>query len=412
MLPRQNGKNAILEAFELACLVLFGDDLIVHTAHRADTTLEHFRRMKLYGEEFDEFAKLIKHVSNKNGDESIELKGNRRVKFVSRARNPGRGFSGSKVIFDEAAYGLPPAVIGAVVPTMATRPMAQVWYTSSSPKADSDVLHSVMSRGRGQSDDLDERLCYAEWSNTADVSLDDVDAWYESNPGMGIRITEEYVRAERRLMLNVPEEFARERLGIPEEPSSAGSAIIPLEQWEALTDPGVIVTPPVIALDVSPDRKWATFAVAGRRDDGLLQVEIPDRRPGTDHVVERAKEFHRDHNVPIRIEKGGPAGSFYTLLLEAGVPVEEVSTADHARACGQFIDAALSGNLRHTGGIYLRAAIVGATLRNSGDANLWSRRSSKVDITPLVAATLAIGGVPEPVGVTPRLHSLADFLDD
>jgi hypothetical protein len=33
-------------------------------------------------------------------------------------------------------------------------------------------------------------------------------------------------------------------------------------------------------------------------------------------------------------------------------------------------------------------------LRSTGDAELWGRRSSKVDITPLVAVTLALGGVP------------------
>jgi hypothetical protein len=43
----------------------------------------------------------------------------------------------------------------------------------------------------------------------------------------------------------------------------------------------------------------------------------------------------------------------------------------------------------------LRTAVVAASLRASGDAELWSRRSSKMDITPLVATTLAVGGVPE-----------------
>jgi hypothetical protein len=42
---RQNGKNAILEARELAGLFLLGEKLIIHTAHEQKTASEHFRRM-------------------------------------------------------------------------------------------------------------------------------------------------------------------------------------------------------------------------------------------------------------------------------------------------------------------------------------------------------------------------------
>jgi hypothetical protein len=60
-----------------------------------------------------------------------------------------------------------------------------------------------------------------------------------------------------------------------------------------------------------------------------------------------------------------------------------------------------ASSLRHRGDAALRSAIVGATFRHTGDADLWSRRSSKVDITPLVAGTLAVGGVPDVVTTKP-----------
>src|SRR5262249_45209251 len=43
---RQNGKTAILEARELAGLFLFGEELIVHTAHQFKTSSESFRRIQ------------------------------------------------------------------------------------------------------------------------------------------------------------------------------------------------------------------------------------------------------------------------------------------------------------------------------------------------------------------------------
>lgn len=45
VVPRQNGKNSILEARELAGLFLLGERLIIHSAHQFDTSLEAFRRI-------------------------------------------------------------------------------------------------------------------------------------------------------------------------------------------------------------------------------------------------------------------------------------------------------------------------------------------------------------------------------
>jgi len=46
----------------------------------------------------------------------------------------------------------------------------------------------------------------------------------------------------------------------------------------------------------------------------------------------------------------------------------------------------------HTGSPDIDAAVAGACRRVAGDRWLWSRRSSSVDITPLVSLTLAFGG--------------------
>jgi hypothetical protein len=48
--------------------------------------------------------------------------------------------------------------------------------------------------------------------------------------------------------------------------------------------------------------------------------------------------------------------------------------------------------LRHLGSAELLDAVRGAKLRSMGAAHLWSRRNASVDISPLVAATLAVWG--------------------
>jgi hypothetical protein len=409
LVSRQAGKGAVLEARQLAGLFYFREPFAVHSAHEFKTAHEHFLRMINLIEGCPDFDSKVHKVRRGAGEQAIELKTGERLRFIARSTGSGRGMTGDVVYLDEA-FALTPAMVGALMPTLSAVPNPQVWYTSSAPRRESEVLHGVRARGR-QGDSA--RLFYAEWCADDDVDIADVDGWYQANPALGIRISEEYVRSELEAMASMPDEFRRERLGIPEELLGSVS-VVALDVWDLLASGGApIVSGEVFALDVSPDRRRASFAVAGRCADGVVQVEVFDARPGTSWVVERAVKLFADHGRPVRVEKGGPAGSFVSLLVEAGVPVEEVSSADLARATGQFIDGVSSGGLRHLGDRLLRAAVAGATLQHSGDAEKWSRRSSKVDISPLVAVTLALGGVPSvPVLVEPRLLSLADFLDD
>jgi hypothetical protein len=54
--------------------------------------------------------------------------------------------------------------------------------------------------------------------------------------------------------------------------------------------------------------------------------------------------------------------------------------------------------LRHLGTPEMAAAVGGAAKRPLGDAWAWSRKNSTVDITPLVASTLALWGVDDYTG--------------
>jgi hypothetical protein len=314
------------------------------------------------------------------------------------------------IVYDEAQH-LHREHIAASGPAKLANPNSQTWYAGSGGLSTSSVAWEIRRSALNQTGG---RRAYTEMTGEVDGKTPDPldrDVWYACIPGLGRWVTEEGVLALYDEL--GPELFCREILCVWEPDPGIDSSIIPLDQWDALkAEASPITSGESFALDVSPDRQKASFAVAGRCADGQVQVEVFDNRPGTSWIVERGIRLHQDHNKPIRIEKGGPAGSFVSLLTEAGVFVEEVSTADHARATGQFIDAVSSSTLRHLGDPILRTAIVGATLRHTGDADLWSRRSSRVDITPLVACTLALGGVPEVQYLEPTFYSLDDFLTD
>lgn len=397
VVPRQNGKNVILEARELAGLFLFGEELQTHTAHRFDTCLEHFRRVRNLIEECPDLSRRVKRISEASGQERIELKSGQRLNFKARSKGSGRGFSGDLVVLDEA-YWL--SDLGALMPTLSARPNPQIWYTSSAPlpRAESDILRRVCKRGR-----LDAGgLCYFEWSAGSDSALDDRSAWAAANPALGLRIPAEFVETERGSL--DPAEFARERLGIWVD-TVVDEPVLAAHDWKAcaspteVPDPKWMASPVTFGVDVAPDRSWSSVAAAGTCSEGGVAVEVVDHRRDAGWVVQRVADLvARHHPKAVLIDPRSSAGSLIRPLEQAGVTVTEAKTADHVAACGDLFDAVLAHRVSHRRQPELDAAVAGATKRTVGDAWLWDRRAGTV-ISPLVAVTLARWGhleLPDP----------------
>lgn len=405
--PRQNGKNVWLEVVELVSVFEFGDRLITHSAHRADLSHEHFVEVKGRIEASDDLMDLMPARANRgfvtsHGLESIELKSGARILFKARANSSGRGPRPQKVVFDEALI-LEHGQIGAMVPGIAAQRNPQLLFASSPPKVNSPMLHSLRKRAADPSPG--DRLFYAAWNNPKGTPVEDRDSWYRVNPSLGYgRMTEESLMANRNTM---PEaEFLREHMGIPEDPPEEGDGIVAAAVWDALVDSrSEVASHRCMALDVSPDLKWAAIGGAGRRADGLLHVETVHHEPRTNWVKAEVLRRWTATRVPIRIQRGAPAEAFVAPLRELGVEVVEVTAGEHAQALGQFLMAVNDGELRHLGQTSLTSALMAATVRPSGDVDLWARRSAS-DISPLVAVTVALGGVPEPAPVGP-----AGFID-
>jgi phage terminase large subunit-like protein len=382
--PRQNGKGAILEALELAGLFLFGERLIVHSAHKFDTAQEHFLRLRTLIDGSDDLRRQVAKVLTANGKESIVLRSGARLKFVARSRGAARGFSGDRIVFDEA-FNLPAEVIGSMLPALSARPNPQVWYTSSAPHSDSQVLHAL--RRRALSDEPG-RMYFAEWGCEPGVDPQDRDAWAVANPSLGIRISEEFVENELATMAGVGDEFARERLGVPSAEDGA-HGVFPPGMWGALADSRSKVAGPVrVAVDVTPDMAWTSFAAAGPGADGRWHVELIDRQPGTGWAVERGVELSARYG-PLVVDPKSPAAGLMLELERAGARLQQVSTADVIAACSTFERSVREGELVHLGQSPLDAAVASAAVRPLGDAWIWTRTRSTVDVSPLLAVTLA-----------------------
>ena len=388
---RQNGKGSILEARQLAGLFITNESLQVHSAHDFKTAFEHFLRIVSLVEGAPHLDEQVARIRRGAGEQSIELKNGNRLRFLARSTGSGRGFSGDTVYLDEA-YALTAPMMGALLPTLSARENPQVWYTSSAVRFTSEVCHDLIKRGR---EGISDRLFYADWGLDAHIDLSDRDNWYRSNPALGIRISEAFIDAEYDATRNLPAEFARERLGV-HEGLLGDTGKIRLQAWDDLEDPdSSIVGAPVFALDVSPERSWSSIAAAGRRKDGLGQVEVFERREGTGWVFDFVESVWKAQKRPFRIDPGSPAGGMIAELESRGVEIVEVSAREHAQGCGALVDAVTNQTIRHRVDPMLRAAVAGAKDRPMADAWLWSRTSSAIDISPLVAVTLAWSGVPE-----------------
>jgi hypothetical protein len=400
--PRQNLKTATLEIAALTDLLVLREPLHTWTAHLFKTARASFEHMCSMIESNDYFRKQCRRPHTANGNESIELLTGERIEFAARSKGGGRGRTGYKITFDEALF-LSSLEIGAILPTLVTIRSAQVRYGSSAGMASSDVLRDIRDRGRAGG----PRIGYYEWcapwteceqrdcphmpaDEIPGCALDDRELWAIANPAYGRRITEEALISMRQEM--TPAEFQREFLGWWEDPDDGSSVAIPLDLWEIASDAdGQIEGPVSFALALADDQSWAVIAIAGLRSDGNRQVRLVENRRGTAWVADRLVELVRDYpNAEFAVDPSSPAGALITQLGERRVEPVQIVGRELAQACGELLNGVVEGSVRHDGNAALALAVRMAQTRSASDAWVFSQRNSAVDISPLMAVTLAL----------------------
>lgn len=395
---RQNMKTFAFEVIALADLFLFDARLVVWSAHEFSTTLEAFRDLKDRIDGSDTLRRRVKKITEANGEEAIELRSGARLRFKARTKSGGRGLTGDTVFFDEA-FALQPSMLGSLLPTLSARPNPHAFYGSSAGRLESGVLRAIRDRGRAGDD---PSLTYVEWCaprggcaadpcdhaiTTEGCALDDRERWRLANPTMGRRIAEEHIAAERRAL--PADEFARERLGWWEDPAGAGP-LSDVEWADAADRASTAATVDAFAIDVAHDLSWSAIAVAGTRADGLAHLEVVKYARGTEWVAAEAARLAGEHGAPLAVPVKAPAEALLPDLRAAGLEPVEVTSAELTAACGQFADFLARGAFRHLGQPELDRAAKDGVRRLSGDSWVWSRRSSPVEISPIVAATIAL----------------------
>lgn len=418
LVPRQNGKNVVLEVVELYALYVLDLRLILHSAHLAETSAGHMERL-WEAIQSDEALESVTRRVVANGKESIyRTDGNHRIRFRTRSKKVGRGESPQMAVFDEALY-LTDEQIQALLPSLSAQSAAKdkpiLIYASSAPVAESAVLHRI--RAAVLKGDMPDAW-FGEWScqlpegdriqGLRELVADQANM-LQANPGMPIRIDPEWVMTTEYPMMSL-DAFAIERLGVVFE-SDGDSGVLPMNLWMLCRDLESNVQRGSVSLAISRHGSYSAFGLAGLRDDGSLHVEVVRHAPGTEWVVEAARRAQERYGGPILVDPRSPTSSVLADLARAGVEVRELSTADMVEACAAFERDVRNTHLRHLDQRELNASVIGVDIRPVGESWVFSAKASTVDVQPLLAATWAAYGAREHVASPAYAGSFID-LDD
>lgn len=387
--PRQNGKSQLIVARALAGVLLFGEKTIIISAHETDTARQVWQRLIDTIEDNPTLEARVTGRMNAVNRESLtfgEGLDKQTIKLKARGQSGSRGFSADCLLLDEAQI-LGRQAWGSIVPTMSARPNPQLWLFGTPPTVNDDPF--AFSRVRDQAIARKARHCWLEWSASEGDPMDEPETWAKANPSFGVRLSEEACADDRAAMDD--QQFAMERLGMW-APSANSQRVIPAETWaSAAIDADLVPTgePAAYGLDMSHDRV-VSVGVCVQGETEHVEVAALDLVNDTLAVVEWLVQ-RAGRKAPVVVDAQSPAASMIPALKAAGVNVVVTTAADVAKACGEFYDAVLEERLTHFDQDPLNAALAGAKKRAIGTAGGWGwdRKDYAINLSPLVAVTLA-----------------------
>lgn len=276
--PRQNGKNAIVEVRELYGICACGE-AILHTAHELKTARMAFERLRDFftSDEYPDLSRLVDKISNGNGKEEIRLKNGGVVKFSARSSGSNRGFTADTIIYDEAQHltdEQQQAISPANVAGNLANPQEIYLGTPPIPSLPSERFRTIRNNALNG---IDKECTWHEWSvedipdkTTSPDEL--VKLARLVNPALGIRIDERNIRSKALTM--ALDGYAREHLGWWSKEFTC--VAITEKMWdETFIKPSDVPTDGIVTFGVkfSSDGVHVAISACRRTKDKMCHVE-------------------------------------------------------------------------------------------------------------------------------------------
>lgn len=396
-IPRQVGKTFTIGVLVVALCIEFPGLLVLWTAHHGRTTTKTFRSIQ----GIIKRKRVAPHIApsgvrTANGEQEIRFSNGSMIMFGAREHGFGRGMDGVDIIvFDEAQILGEKALEDMVATTNQSRHehSALLIYMGTPPRPE-DNGEAFANKRRKALADKTTNAVYVECSADADADPDDRKQWAVANPSFPHHTP---VEAMERMRENLPSDasWRLEAYGIWPE-FTGQPAVVPADVWHErmIADlPPRDVPPAALALD-----RWhdGTTAIAGAwlwNDETYAEILELDVAHDTNSVVEWLAA-RAGKKIPVVIAADSPAAALVVDLIAHGVRVVLLAGPEFARACQGFANAAIEGGMTHSDQEQLNRALANAIRLNVGKAGawVWDRRATENDISPLVAATLALHG--------------------
>lgn len=374
--PRQNGKNGVLEMVELFFLAELGLK-VLHTAHQNRTAREAFTRIASFFErpdEFPELAEMVVFIRQTNGQERIKLNNGGEILFLPRSPKAGRGFTADVLVCDEAQE-YEEEDQAALLPTISSAPSGDPLQILVGTPPSGDMAGDIFTRMRDAGvAGKDRRLAWVEWSVDSEANPANKSEWAVSNPSLGIRLNAVTVADEFDSMSR--EMFARERLG-RWDVVRAGQQAVDAESWDACASGELsdVEGAKVFGVRFTADGSSVALAGALRPDDegAPFVVEPIAQRPASDGshwLVDFLVERHRE-SAQIVIDGRSGVGFLVNALRTAGVPSRVISTpgVSDVVAAHSMLEAAIRDrDVLHPGHEELDKQVRSAVKRKIGSA--------------------------------------------
>ena len=305
----------------------------------------------------------------------------------SNTERAGHGGTLDEAYLDEAFTLVDGRLEQAFRPAMITRRNTQLGVISTAGwLGRSPYLEDKVRRGRESCGET-AGTAYFEWSAPDDADADDPAVWWDCMPAMGYTVTPEAIAAERAEMTD--DDFRRAYLNQWRMKPDLVVKVdaFPPGTWQRVGDHSASPSGDLaFAVEVNQARTWSTVAIAG---GGVVEILPP--LPGTGQVVATVVALASRWNpTAVAVDPAGPAGALLPELRDRGLPVVEVGGRAVQHACEGLYDAVVEQRVRHLDQDVLNVAADGATRRPIGDAWVWDRKHSAVDVSPLVAVSLAL----------------------
>lgn len=383
--PRQNGKTTLVLALEIDRAVGWGRrQRIIYSAQTGRDAREKLLDDQVPLIEASPFRAAVGKVDRANGREGVHWRGGSLLSVVASSEEAGHGKTIGLGVVDEAFSDVDDRREQAMLPAMLTVADAQLWVVSTQGTDTSVYLNRKIDTGRAIAvdDDPDSAVAYFEWSADERADIEDPATWWSCMPALGRTISEAAVR--HALATMTEGEFRRAMLN---QRTASDERVLGADAWVAVCDPTASPSGALVfAVDCNPERTAGTVVAADRSGT----VELVDHQAGTGWIVDRAVRLARKYGAPVALNMAGPAGPFGVELRARQVDVVDVSGANFALACQHLYDAVADRKVRVRPHAMFDAAAAAAQRKTVGDAWVWARRSTDIDISPIVAMSVGV----------------------